>query len=214
MDGIKAILLDVDGTVLDTREFIYQAAEYALNTEGYPPVPREQIARAVGHSFDDFYSIVLEKPDLEASALQAAHRIFQLEHMDLSVPFPNAEETLIELKRRGYRLAAVTSRWRASVMATLDAARLTNLFDVVMAAGDSPELKPSPMPLLMALARMGCVASEAVMVGDTDIDVEAGNAANMKTVRVRYGFMMSDGEKVKADFYIEKNISELLDLFP
>ena len=214
MKEVQALLLDIDGTILDTREFIFQAAEFALATNRYPPVPRPQIAKAVGHSFDDFYGVVLGKEVSDPLPLQEAHRLFQLEHVNLSQPFPGAKETLMELKRRGYLLAAVTSRARISLIPTLDAALLTSLFDEIIASDDVSELKPSAVPLLLALDRMNISPSKAVMVGDTDLDIEAGKRAGTATIRVWYGFMGPHDEKVKADLYIEKDIKELLELFP
>ena len=213
MDGIKAILLDVDGTILDTSEFIYQAAEYALQTEGYPAVLRSKITGAMGMSFEDFYFFLVGNRDVDTSALQAAHGTFQLEHLDLSIPFPNSVETLSELKNRGYTLAAVTNRMKKTLMPTLDSAGLTSFFDSIVGADDTTELKPSAVHVETALRALGHASWEAVMVADTDIDMQAGRAAGVKIVRALYGHHFNSETETKADFYIN-DVKELLDLFP
>ncbi len=214
MKGVRALLLDVDGTVLDTREFILQAAEHALHANGYDPVSRERIAQAVGLSFDDFYYHILGRRDVDVLPLQSSHRVFQLERLDLSSPFPNSLKTLTELKSRGYKLAAITNRRRSTLLPTLEKDGLVSLFDEIIAADDAPEIKPSPTQLIMALERFQMVPEEAVMIGDTDIDIAAGKAAEVRTIRVWYGFMGPKKPAVPADFNIETDISELLELFP
>jgi pyrophosphatase PpaX len=214
MNGIKALLLDVDGTILDTREFILQAAEHALHANGYEPVSRERIAQAVGLSFDDFYYFIVGRRDIDVAPLQSSHRVFQLERLDLSNPFPHSVQTLKTLKERGYKLAAITNRRRSTLLPTLEQDGLDVLFDEIIAADDAPEIKPSPTQLNIALDRFMLVPEEAVMVGDTDIDMAAGRAAGVKTIRVWYGFMGPKNPSVQADVDIEKDILELLDLFP
>lgn len=212
-DGIKALLLDVDGTILDTSEFIFQATEHALQQNGYPPVTRQKIAHSVGKTFDEYYRDMLGRDDIDAPALQASHRVFQLEHLDLSSPYPGSVETLIELRARGYKLAAITNRFRLSLMPTLDSAGMTELFEEIIAPDDAPALKPDPTPLFIALERMGFTPQEAVMVGDTDTDIEAGRRAGVaKTVRATYGFHFGI-ENVPADVSID-DVRKLLDLFP
>jgi pyrophosphatase PpaX len=213
MAEIKALLLDIDGTVLDTSEFIFQATEYALAQNGYPQVSRQKIAHSVGKTFEEYYQSMLGTDIVNAEALQASHRIFQLEHLDLSAPYPGSVDTLTELEKRGYKLAAITNRFRLSLMPTLDQAGMTHIFHEIIAPDDAPALKPDPTPLFIALERFGLVPEEAAMVGDTDIDMEAGKRANVaKTVRATYGFHFGK-EDVKADINID-DISELLRLFP
>ena len=213
MDGIRALLLDIDGTVLDTREFIFQAAEHAIAANGYPAVPRERIAQAVGGSFESFYGFLLERDDIDVLGLQTAHRVFQLENIQLSEEFPGAKETLLELKRRGYRLAAITNRGRHSIDLTLKHNNMEDTFELVLCPEDVPELKPSPVPLQIALAKFALTPSEAVMVGDADMDIAAGKSAGTKTVRATYGFHFDSEHPLVADFHIS-DIRELLNLFP
>jgi len=213
MTGIRALLLDVDGTILDTHEFILQATEHSLAAHGYAPVPREKITEAIGLEFDDFYKYILGRADFDPLPLQTAHRTFQLEHLDLSTPFPDTVATLEELARRGYKMAAVTNRRRATLLPTLDKENMIRFFDAMIAVEDAPVLKPSPVPLELAMEHMGVTAAETAMIGDTDIDIQAGKAAGVYTVRARYG-IGQDGGTLEADLNLDTGISELLELLP
>jgi HAD superfamily hydrolase (TIGR01549 family) len=211
--GIRAVLLDIDGTVLDTNDYIVRAIEHTLHEFGYEVPPREELAKTVGLPFDETYYAILGRCDIDVLPLQTTHRAFQLENLDLSQPFPNSIPTLTELKKRGYALCAITSRRRSTLMPTLDKDGLTPLFDHIIAADDAPVLKPSPVPLEIALERMRMVPEEAIMVGDTDIDMQAGKAAGVKTARAWYAAYARSSE-IKADADLEKDISELLEFLP
>ncbi|MBX9765177.1 HAD family hydrolase [Patescibacteria group bacterium] len=211
MTGIKALLLDVDGTILDTREYIFQATEHAFAENGLPVPTREMMAKAAGKSFDEYIFFLAGTRDINPLPIQTSHRVFQLERLDLSGPFPGALEVLTELKSRGYKLAAITNRGRTTGQPTLAHAGIAPLLDVTLFSEDAPELKPSPVPLQIALERMHLVPEEAVMVGDADVDIEAGKRAGVKTIHATYGFHLGAGT-IEADMTLD-DIKELLTLF-
>lgn len=211
MQGIRALLLDVDGTILNTREYIYQATEHAFAENGLPVPTRTLMAKAAGKSFDEYVFFLAGRRDIDPLPIQTSHRVFQLERLDLSVMFPGTLEVLTELKTRGYKLAAITNRGRTTGKATLDLAGISPLLEIALYSEDAPELKPSPVPLHMALDHMRLVPEEAVMVGDSDIDIEAGKRAGTKTVRATYGFHFGS-DSVSADVEIA-DIRELLTIF-
>lgn len=211
MQGTRALLLDVDGTILDTREYIYRATEYAFSQNGLPTPTREQMAQAAGKSFDEYVYFLAGTRDVDPLPIQTSHRIFQLERLDLSVAYPGTLEVLTELKSRGYKLAAITNRGRSTGKVTLERAGIFPLLEIALFSEDAPELKPSPVPLHIALEHMRLVPEEAVMVGDTDVDIEAGKRAGTKTIRATYGFHLDSGA-VNADAEIS-DIRELLEIF-
>ncbi|MBY0538941.1 HAD-IA family hydrolase [Patescibacteria group bacterium] len=212
MQGIRALLLDVDGTILDTREYIFQATEHAFAENGFPIPTREMMGRAAGKSFDEYVFFLAGRRDFDPLPIQTSHRVFQLERLDLSVPFPGALETLTELKKRGYKLATITNRGRSTGEATLHKEGMDILLDTALFSEDAPELKPSPVPLQIALDRMHLVPEEAVMIGDADVDIEAGKRAGVATIRATYGFHFSSDASLRADTEIS-DIRELLNIF-
>jgi len=211
MKDLTTILFDIDGTVLDTREFIIQAAEHALAANGYPIAPRATIAAQVGKGFDDFY-LSLTGSRERLTQLQAAHRAFQVDNFNLAKLYPHSLATLRELSRRGYRLGAVTTRSKRTSLQTLRDAGILDLFGVVISLEDASEIKPSPVPLLQALDALQSAPGVAVMVGDSHLDIEAGKAAGLKTVRATYGFHTDRLHEPEPDFFIA-DIGELLKIF-
>lgn len=187
----RTVLFDVDGTLLDTREFVLAAFEHTLSTNGLPVPSRIELAKLVGPPLESLYAR-LAAPG-EADRLTAAHRAFQKEHLDLSVAYEGAADVLRELHGRGLRLAAVTSRSGTTSRRTLELAGLLTRLEAVISAEDAPALKPDPAHLRAALTALGAGEEDVAMVGDTPVDIEAGKALGAFTVAALYGF---HGEEV------------------
>ena len=182
---ITTVLIDVDGTLLDTREFILRAFEHSIARHGLAYPGRAHMAAQVGLPLEEIYAAI--HPDFEP-ALVESHRSFQEENQHLAVAFPGTAETLARLRERGLQLAAVTSRSRRTSVRSLEVSGLIELFDAIVSAEDAAALKPDPAPLRHALAVLGADSTGAVMVGDTAADILAGRALGIRTVGVTYGF--------------------------
>ena len=182
---ITTVLIDVDGTLLDTREFILRAFEHSIARHGLAYPGRAHMAAQVGLPLEEIYAAI--HPNLEP-ALVESHRSFQEENQHLAVAFPGTAETLARLRERGLQLAAVTSRSRRTSVRSLEVSGLIELFDAIVSAEDAAALKPDPAPLRHALAVLGADSTGAVMVGDTAADILAGRALGIRTVGVTYGF--------------------------
>ena len=212
MKEITTLLFDIDGTILDTREFILQATEHALFTLKYPVPKRSVIEKFVGIPFLEYYK-KLAGSEKDAERLMTAHREFQQSNFHLAKLFPNTSETLRKLKKLGYRLGAATSRSKITSEQTLIDAGIADLFETVISAEDTKYLKPHPEPLLKALKHMKEIPKKAIMVGDSHLDIEAGKNAGMKTIRATYGFHKDNLHNPEPDFFIS-DIKELLILLP
>ncbi|MEP7214842.1 MAG: HAD-IA family hydrolase [Anaerolineaceae bacterium] len=182
---ITTVLLDVDGTLLDTREFILQAFEHSIAKHGLAYPGRAHMAAQVGLPLEQIYAAI--HAGLEP-ALVEAHRSFQEENQHLAVAFPGTAEALAQLRDRALQLAAVTSRSRRTSIRSLEVSGLFGLFDAIVSAEDAAALKPDPAPLRHALAVLGADAAGAVMVGDTAADILAGRALGIRTIAATYGF--------------------------
>ncbi len=212
MDKVTTLLFDIDGTVLNTDEFILQATEHALREVGYPVPDRSVINKTIGIPFPEYY-IILSGANDKIDALTEAHRNFQYKNFHLAKLFPNSLATLKSLKERGYKMAAVTTRSNKTSNQTLIDTGVFELFDVVISFEDAHARKPDPAPLFKALEYFKEVPEKAIMIGDSDLDVQAGKNAGTKTIRAVYGFHSENLHNPEPDFVI-KDISELLDLLP
>ena len=211
MKGINTILFDLDGTLLDTDEFIIQATEHALSSLSYPVPDRLTIRKTMGNPFPNYY-FILAGESADAGRLVEMHREFQYANYNLVKPFPNTLETLSKLKEKGYKLGIVTARSEKTSYQTLKDSGIYHLFDGIISWEDVEKHKPDPDPVLKALKLLNALPSEAVMVGDSHFDIEAGFNAGTKTVRVTYGFHTDNLNNPKPDFIIS-DIKDLLKLF-
>ena len=181
-----AALFDVDGTLLDSTDFVVGAMEHVLRSVGRTPPPRPAIALALGPPLPDCYRQLA--PDLDPGPLVVAHRAWQAAHRQLVKPYPRAIAVVRELRAGGLRLAAVTARSKVSSLGTLSDAGFDGLLEFTISAEDVARMKPDPEALHLALGRLGVPARQAAMIGDTTADIVAGKAAGVTTIGVLYGF--------------------------
>lgn len=183
--AVRTLLFDVDGTLLDTRELIYQAYEHATAALRLAPPDREWLRFQIGRELGAVYEDIAPG---HAPELIALHRTFQAENVGLSVPFAGVEGTLAELRRAAFEMAVVTSRSGLTSVRTLELANIARFFPVTISAEDAPALKPDPAPLRVALERLGRPAAGAVMIGDSVHDIHAAHALGIPAIAVTYGF--------------------------
>ncbi len=182
---IEFVLFDVDGTVINAREFIGAAFEHTARTHGLDGVTRELLTTSMGRGLDEIYASLSDAP---TELLVETHRAFQRENLHLARPYEGAATVLRDLRARNLPLAAVTNRSRRTSVLTLENAGLADLFDVIISAEDAPALKPDPAGLREAIRHLGREGVFGAMVGDSPVDIEAGRALRLHTVGALYGF--------------------------
>jgi len=192
LSKIRAVLFDIDGTLLDTFDFIYGAFEHAFDVHGIPRLPREEISQLMGGPLEEVYSKMA--PGHDAATLAETHRQFQENNLHLTKPFPDTIKVLDALKQKGLKLAAITTRSIRTSVLSLEQNGIAHYFDVVISAEDVVHPKPDPEPLWKALDTMEIKPFDAIMIGDTRVDILAGKNAGTKTVAALYGF---GGERLR-----------------
>ena len=208
MGSYAAVLFDVDGTLLDSGEYIFRAFEHVIEQRRFPARSRAELAAVVGMSLKECYRVLTPSDDLDT--LCDEHRSFQRSRLEPPGLFKNTLPTLQALSRLGVRMAAVTNRSRTSSVATLQHTGIAGFFGAIVSAEDVALLKPHAEPVLKALEALGIPPAQAVMVGDTDADIGAGRNAGTLTVGVTYGF---HGEKVR-EYHPDCVISDIAELLP
>lgn len=206
---IRTILFDIDGTILDTEEFVLRSFEFAFTAKGYVAPTRDVIRPHIGRPLEAIYADFALGGD--ADELTRTHRWFQTQNLRLSQPYPGARETLEALRAAGIRMAAVTSRSRLTSTTTLELAGVLEFFGAIVSAEDVTALKPDPEPMLAALAGLGLTPADAIaaaVVGDTHNDIGAGKAVGAFTVAATYGFHGEDVLEAAPDAVI-RDIAEL-----
>jgi pyrophosphatase PpaX len=181
-----AVLLDLDGTLVDTVPFILASVRHAFAERARGPTDAEWIA-GIGTPL----RVQLEEwasgaDDLEA--LVARYRAHQREHHDrMTRAYPGAVEAVRALKERGHPIAVVTGKLAEPAGRSLRHVGLAPYVDALVGSDDCARHKPDPAPVLLALERVGRSPREALFVGDSAIDVAAGNAAGVVTVAATWG---------------------------
>ncbi len=183
---LRTVLLDVDGTLLDTREFVFRGFEHSLASFGLRVPPRAELARHIGPPLEHIYASLVDAA--HAVELSRRHRDFQVENLELVEAFAGAHGALDELRARGLRLAAVTSRSKRTSTHSLAHCDLLERIECVISAEDAVALKPDPRHLQAALCALGVDATGVAMVGDTAADIIGGRNLGALTVAARYGF--------------------------
>ncbi len=207
MKNFEAVLFDIDGTLLNSKELIYQAYEYTFQLHNLPAIPRDELNNMIGKPLENIYKHFA--PSYDTGNLCETHRTFQIGNLRLSTPFPNTKDTLTKIKEIGIKIAAITSRSQRTSIRTLELAGIKNKIDVIISGENGGKHKPHPESLLRALKQLGIKPEKAVMVGDTDVDILAGKNAKTKTIGVTYGFHGKRILKSNPDYVID-DIAEII----
>lgn len=189
----RAVLFDLDGTLLDTVPDIAAAVDRALLDLGLPAAGPERARGWVGDGAGKLLERALRHAGADAAALQERALQLFLRHYSeeftaRSLPYPGAMEALQALSARGLRLAVCTNKPSAFVQPLLEHFGMARYFGLRIGADDLPQKKPHPAPLLHIAAAYGLTAEQCLMVGDSVNDMEAARAAQMPVAAVSYGY--------------------------
>lgn len=197
---IKAALLDLDGTLLDTAPDLAAAANAMLAEQGLPPLPASTVREFIGSGIPKLVERCLQASGLPLACarLESALRSFGWHYARLNgsaaQPFPGVAEALERMRAAKLRLACVTNKASAFTLPLLDQARLAPLFDAVVTADQVGRRKPDPEPFLHACRTLGVPPAAAAVIGDSANDAQGARAAGCPVLLVSYGY--SEGRDV------------------
>ena len=184
----ELLLYDLDGTLIDTAEDLTRAANQMLKTLDYPPISRAQVLRYVGEGLQQLVArcVGSDDPELISRGIALFWASYSHHLVDRSRPYPAAPRVLDYF--HGRIQAVVTNKPHSLARRLLDTLGLGGYFiDIIGAEGAYPN-KPNPAAVRALLRRTGLVRAQALLVGDSRIDVETGRRAGVFTVIVRSGF--------------------------
>lgn len=200
--SVRAVLLDLDGTLLDTAPEIAAAAADMLSELGLDPVPsgrvRDLIGRGIPHLVRGTLLASLgEAPDERrvGSAMKGFFFHYEKRNGSSATAYPGVLEGLAALRSKGHRLACVTNKSAHFALPLLEATRLSGYFETVICGDTAAKKKPAPDPLLLACERLGVIPAHALMVGDSNNDALAARAAGSPVLLVPYGY--TEGAEVQ-----------------
>ncbi|WP_298720878.1 phosphoglycolate phosphatase [uncultured Ferrovibrio sp.] len=205
----KAILFDLDGTLVDTAPDLAAATDYALQCAGRPPVGLDAIRQMVG----DGARVMVER-GFETTGGQPSAEVFEKAMADFfacyeanlankSRPFPGVATCLAKLAERGYLLAVCTNKYEHFSRSLLDQLGLSSFFAAIVGGDTLPVRKPDPGHIHGTLERIGASVDWAAMVGDSANDVNAAKAAGLPCVAVSFGYTRIPAHELGADRLID-----------
>jgi phosphoglycolate phosphatase len=213
MDSIgtprRAVLFDLDGTLVDTAPDLVAAASRMLLELGAPLLPARAVSSYIGKGVPHLVRCVLQASALHlAVEEQHAQALFHRHYRDTNGRFgrifPGVLDGLRNLKQTGYRLGCVTNKPLAFTAPLLELTGLAPYFATVVAGDSLLQMKPDPEPLLYACRQLQVDPAWCVLVGDSEVDVNAARAARMPVYIVSYGYPGPDGYRsMRCDALIE-----------
>ena len=209
MAGIKLIIFDLDGTLIDAYPAITASFNYAMQRLNYPRQEGQVIRRAVGWGDKGLLSPFVEPRDL-TQALSLYRRHHQKALLGESRLFPQVKKVLRYLKIKGYRLAVASNRPTKFSWILIRHLGLTKYFDYVLCADALKRAKPHPEILNKIMRRFSLSAEDCLYVGDMVIDAQAGRDAGIKTVMVTTGSNTESEIKKEKPWRIIRRVSGLL----
>jgi len=213
----KAIVFDLDGTLVDSAPDMHAAANRLLEARSRPPITIELARRFIGDGVARFVERLGEATGSAWTdmSLDDAIANFLADYENnasvLTRPFPGVAETLATLSARGHRLAVCTNKPQIASDNLLRELSLAAFFELVGAGDRYGIRKPDPGHLLGTLKEMRVTPSDAVMVGDNENDAEVARAAAVCFILVPYGYSRTPLNQIQADFRVE-HFTEILNL--
>lgn len=209
---MKKILLDLDGTLVDTSEGIVKSVDYALEYKGIHEEDKSKLLRFIGPpldlSFPTFYGT--DKATTEELILKYRERYVPIGLYESSL-YPGVEAFMKALDEAGYELSLATCKPEEMSCDLLKSLGVYDYLDYCVGASLGPERRTKDKVLIEAMSRMDAKPSECVLIGDTRFDVEGAKAVGMDCIGITYGF----GERAELEsagaLAVFDTLSEVLD---
>jgi len=193
--GIRAAIIDLDGTMVDTALDFHAAVNRMRDDLSLAPQDIDLIRSFVGKGFvhlvrsslsTDFNAVEVERQFADARASFLRH--YTVGNGQSSVLYPGVLEGLQAMREQGLQLACVTNKQAAFALPLLEKMGLHTLFDVIYAGDSLPKMKPDPLPMLTVFQQFKRKPQEVVAIGDSINDAQAARAAGCWVLTVPYGY--------------------------
>ncbi|MBN2483526.1 MAG: HAD family hydrolase [Candidatus Omnitrophica bacterium] len=206
----KLFIFDLDGTLADAYDAIYDSLNFTRNRLGYPVVPYQTVKESVGKGdrlfIDMFFA---EKDRTKALTIYRRHHLVSLTKK--AKPQPHARGVLGRLKRRGKAVSIASNRPTAYTLVILKRLNFLKYIDFILCADKIKTIKPDPAILLKTLAYFKLCRRHAVFIGDMAIDMETARRARMDAVFIKGG--SSRPKEIKEKYPGVPVLSGLNDIF-
>ncbi len=208
MKKYKAILFDLDGTLLDSKKSVIKAVHYISNKYAPNRFTYKDIEERFGESLDNFIGLI-EKNNRDV--IYRDYMNYITRNHDKAVKlFPSTKSNLELLNNRGYQLAVITNKQRELTYRGLKLFKIDHLFDCIVTLDDVNRGKPDPQMINLACHQLSMHKNEVIMVGDSLFDIKAAEQAEIECVAIDW---YGDFNNEIYDTIKSHHIFKSLDLF-
>jgi phosphoglycolate phosphatase len=201
--SVRALIFDLDGTLIDSKQDLIHSVNAMLRELGRGELAEETISRYIGHGAPQLVARALGDgctQEERARALQFFLSYYELHKMDSTCAYPGVRETLEKLANAP--MAVLTNKPVRISVRILDAMGLSKYFRAIYGGNSFETKKPDPLGARTILKELGAEPREALLVGDSEVDVQTARNAGTLAAAVNYGFGVHDRDAHPADIYL------------
>ncbi len=219
---VKLLIFDLDGTLVDSSIDITNAINYAIEPYGIKQLTPKETISLVGEGITRLMEKIIERnlpssagfsqslteqsPNIDRDNLVTRFLEYYSTHLtDNTTIYTGVKEMLGKLG--DYKKAVISNKRESLTIKILNDLGLLSYFNLVVGSDTTPEKKPSPVPILYVLSKLNIKNSDAVIVGDSTFDIEAGKRAKIKTIAVLYGYRPA--ESLRGSDFLIGSIDEI-----
>jgi phosphoglycolate phosphatase len=184
--NIELVIFDWDGTLIDSQANIVQCLQWMINDLDLPARTENQLSNIIGLGLYEALNTLFPEYDSQAYQHMVDRYRYHFLSSDPSLPFPGAEDVLSYLASNRYLLAVATGKGRRGLDKALDHTGFRQWFHATRCA-DETRSKPHPLMLEEILDELGVDPQRAVMIGDTEYDLQMAKNAGVHAIGVSYG---------------------------
>jgi phosphoglycolate phosphatase len=211
---VRALIFDLDGTLIDSKRDLIRAVNAMLEDIGRERLAAEVISGYIGHGAPVLVARALGASATEAErehALRFFLAYYEDHKLDSTCAYPGVAETLAELAQRKLPMAVLTNKPVRISVRILDSLGVAQHFRAIYGGNSFATKKPDPLGANTILKELRVAASESMVVGDSEVDVQTARNAGATAAAVNYGFGVHDRALYPADVYLD-HFAELASL--
>ncbi|HKD51930.1 MAG TPA: HAD-IA family hydrolase [Candidatus Acidoferrum sp.] len=205
LSSVRALIFDLDGTLIDSKQDLIRSVNAMLVETGREPLHEDTVSSYIGHGAPRLVARALGNGATEEECERALR--FFLAHydahkLDSTRDYPGVTEALLEL--RDFPMAVLTNKPVRASRKILEGLGLASFFRAAYGGNSFETKKPDPLGAKKILEELGVAPAQALMVGDSDVDVQTARNTGTLAAAVNYGFGTHDRAAYPADIYLDR----------
>lgn len=211
MKSYNVYLFDFDYTLADSSRGIVTCYRNVLERHHHTGITDEAIKRTIGKTLQESFSIMTGITDTDTLEMYRKEYVKEADtHMTVNTfLFPETTEVLTRLKKNGAKLGIISTKYRYRIMELLGKKLPENFLDIIVGGEDVRHPKPAPEGVLFAIGHLGCRKEDVLYVGDSTVDAETAQAAQVDFAGVLHGATTYDELAAYPHVAIMKTLDEL-----